>query len=492
MKKILTNIIRVALAVFAVSMFAGCQALENSLSSEQSSDVKKATGSMSVASSSWYYNGSASTNMSGCVAADSNTYEQHSIKLNFGKKAAISSGGLTGYVDLTYTDANGCSSTKRYTGLTGTFSSDYESYNLNLNNILNVFNAVENPTGEGTIEIKIDGFLCAEGDQSGRPISAFDKKVAVEPLYDDTSIDYSTCWCTSGEAIQFPLNAECSLTGDSSVYSIADSITGLTYAVSVSGSNLLFTPNGNLNSVTGKTLAFTVYGILPVSGGNSYNKTLSVNLVKNAIVIDGLKDVNYSNTTHAVSVTDETGDQSALGYTTSMGDIQGISILNDKDYLYVGVSGDLTVTWKDRIVLMINKSGNTTDSTASSYKPAANVAYKNGKPTVYLYHQPGSENTGSGSWGCRANLSDITSAISLAPQGWTSTTTGTFTEYAIPLSNAGFSSGDTLKIIACLTLDWSEGIAVCDIVPSNAYSTYSSQGTNVIFDFSKAIDYTIE
>lgn len=481
--------IKLVFLMILILAFVSCEFLQSSLSSEQTEVVESETGSASIASKTWYYNGTSSTDASKFSEVSGVNYMDHSVKFDFGKQVALDS--LIGYLTVEYSDSNGLTSTKQFSNLRGTFSSDYKSFNLNMNDVLTLFDTVEIPSGTANLEIKLDGFLCAEGNQSGRPIPAYNKVISIAPLYQTVEIDYSTCWCDSDDVISIPLNAETTLSNSDYSITRKNSIgDDLTFKIEIDSSTLNLIPSVNLHGKNGFYIELPVSGIVPIASGSEYEQTFKINFVSSAIIIDGEVDENYSSS-YATQLEDVVGDQGAFSYTTGMGDLSGISVLNDDDNLYIGISGDLAVTWNDGIVLLISKD--TTDSsTSSTYKPSTTCSYKNGKPSVYLYHQPGYENSGAGDYKVYSNNTDISSLVSVAPMGWTDTTSKSFTEYSIPLSSIGVVADDELKIIACVSLHWDEGEAVCDILPDAAVSKYTEEGATVIFDFSKAMTYSVQ
>lgn len=487
-KKISISVLFFLTSLF-LFVFLGCEQIQSTLSSTQKELVQLATGFASVESTVLFYNGMASEDITDQLSSTSPIFTEHTLELNFGKKIALDQ--LAGSIQLEYQDENSHASTKRFTSLKGSFGEKYTSYNIMLNEIFSLFDSVHIPSGTAIFDLKVQGFMSAEENQNGRPIQSFSEKFTVKPLYKNTSIDYSTCWYKEGDVISIPLNTSISLFDVPNPYIVTDTNEGISFYVSSGNENLILKPLKSLYGLDNKALKIPISGIRSPGSGTSFNKTFDITLVNSAIVIDGFKDSNFSSE-YATRVADTQGDQGALGYTTNMGDIHEINIVNDDTYLYIGLSGDLHVTWNDGIILMISKDS--TDATYASYKPSETftVVSAGGKPTVYLYHQPGINNTGEGLLGCYTSTTDISSFVKVAPKGWTDSTTGNFTEYAIPLAKAGINTNDTVKIIACLTLVWGEGRAVCDIVPNLSISKYEEEGKNVRVDFAQAISYTVQ
>ncbi len=492
MKKIIKNTVLIS-ALAALMIFTGCEQFQGMLSSEQQKEMDLATGVAGLSGNTWYYNGTAGENISPLAEINGDKYCEQTLKVQFSKQVAIKE--LSGNMILTYTDSDGFQNTKTITSLKGTFGSDYKSFNLDMSEVVRLLDGTTIPSGTANLEIKLGGFICAEGSQKGRPVSTLNQKISVQPFFQTTKVDFSTCWYVHGQSvIKLLVNDTFALTAAASAYKVGSGSEQFT--ITADGKNLVFTPE---TDVHGKidSYSFPVYGILPDSNGSSFMKEIQVNLVDRAIIIDGEKDGNYS-VDRAVEVEDEETDQTAFGHddwALTFGDLKKISIVNDDSNLYVGLSGTMTVNWKDGIVLMIGKAGDSAnDATSSNYKAAETTTYWHGRPNVYLYHQPGFENTGKGQFTVLAGAAknNISKKCSAAPYGWTSSTNGDFVEYAIPLSDAGFAKGDKLKVIAALSLNWDEGNAVCDVLPSSAVRSENNERTQVQFTFDNAVEFTIK
>lgn len=479
---------------FAVlcAMLCSCELFQSSLSSVQNSKLNEETGTATYESNIWTYFGTVGNNMAARVLYASDDYQAHSLKIDFGKQVALSK--LSGSITINYSDAGNNSSTKTFTNLDGRFSDDYKSFFLDMKDVLSLFDTDTIPSGTAVAEIKVQGFVCAEGEQNGRSIPAFTAKLPVRPLFNTFETDLSTCWFKAGDKVELPLNGKIILENKEKVF---DSTGTYSFVPSFNEEeNILeLECQENLKGVTVMGLNILLSGVRPYGSGEAYDTELTLNLVNSAIIIDGRKDSNYSSE-NALVVKDAEGDQEAFGYNT-MGDIKEVSLVNDDENLYIGVSGDLSINWKDSLVIMLSKGSSAGTNAVMEISPADSFTTitKNGRVNVFIYHKPGNENNGKGAWGANAEGVDITNQLKLSPEGWTEKTNGDFLEYSLPLSSIGFSKGETVKVTVVMSLDWSEGKMICDAVPDavvvkKEYDAENSAGS-VRMDFANAVSYTI-
>lgn len=474
-----------------VFLLASCEQLQGLLSSEMEKAVSESTGKASIASKYWYYNGTKDTDMTKSIEVGTDCYESASLLVSFGKKVALQNANPSGYIVLTYTDAEGLIATKTIPNLTGTFTEDFTGFKVSMVPVLSYFDTVTIPSGTASMEIKISGFVCAEGKQSGRALAALVHTMTIMPLFPDFEIDFSTCWYKSGDYVALPLNGE--ITVPEKIITTKD---GSRFTLAAGKSEIKLTPIENIFGKSGST-SFILQDILPLTAGDSYEQEITVNFVKNAIVMDGKEDLNYS-VERAVFTEDVAGDQNAfaeLGYdVTGNADITKLSVVNDDTYLYIGVSGNLAITWNDGLVVMIAKEGQS-QVTRDMYRAAEKESLKPlvaQIPFAYLYHKPGNENTGTGKWGAYTSLNDITSNCRVSPAGWTDSATGTFLEYAFPLADLGLSKDDVISVAALASLHWDDGVALCDIVPDSVLYKENLNRTEVMYDFSKGLQFTVK
>lgn len=495
MKKQFKNLFILASVVLPLM---SCEFLQGTLSSEMEKKVQEETGKASIASKYWFYNGTKTDDMSTKLELGSENYEDVSLLVNFAKKVALQSENPSGYIELSYVDSDGISATKKIPSITGSFTEDFTAYKVNMANVLSYFDTTTIPSGVASMEIKISGFVCAEGNQNGRSIPALVHKMTIMPLYSSYEIDFSTCWYKDGDYVSFQLNGDVTVPSKTIV-----SEEGFEFEISSKDSEIFFTPKENLFEKVGQA-SFLLNDILPKTSGESYSKKITLNFVKDAIVIDGKEDLNYSNE-RASSVLDTSGDQNAFsskGYDVSANaDITKLSLVNDSENLYISVAGNLSFTWNDGLVIMIAKEGVSQQVDRSIYKACDNENLKplvKQTPFAYLYHKPGNENSGTGKWAIYSSVTgstkEITENCAASPQGWTDSTTGIFLEYAIPLSDLELNADDDIYVIACASLHWDDGAAVCDIAPNESLTEkYTNEDrTEVMYDFSKGLHYIVK
>ena len=117
--------------------------------------------------------------------------EDVSLLVNFAKKVALQNENPSGYIELSYVDSDGISATKKIPSITGSFTEDFTAYKVNMANVLSYFDTKTIPSGVASMEIKISGFVCAEGNQNGRSIPALVHKMTIMPLYSSYDVDFS-------------------------------------------------------------------------------------------------------------------------------------------------------------------------------------------------------------------------------------------------------------------------------------------------------------
>ncbi|MBQ6782000.1 MAG: hypothetical protein IJP62_12365 [Treponema sp.] len=514
MKRTIAQILFTAFGTLALLCGAtSCEALQDSLSSEQTQKVKEDSGIATYASSvkEWYYNGLATSDMSTSAIKLGDDYYPQSFLLTFGKKIALN--GLAGSIELMYTDADGNDATKTFSSISGSFTSDYTGYRIDMSDVLKYFNTVTIPSGTAVMNVKASGFVCAEGSQSGRAITPFEAKgIAIKPLLNETTVDFSIQGYSTTSKIELGLNGAVSfengtheVTAKVSTAGEGETQSSYVFTVSAAGNTITFVPKTSTIPADGTKVLVTLKGILPAGCGHSVSQDITLSFSKYKIVIDGKKDANFAANKGATIITDDSEDQNAfagLGYDVStQTDLREIAITSDNEYLYIGVSGTLALTWNNPLVIQVSNGKVTGADGAKATVHAADkesytsVARKTIQPNVYIAHQPGKNDDGTGYCSAYAYVTsntDITSSIKCAPFGWTQSTIGSFLEYAIPLNaTTGLSVGDTVNIIVAASLGWDEGYAVVDACPSSAVTYNDSDHLDVKYNFTNGISYTI-
>ena len=80
---------RLFLILITLLVLTGCEFLQNSLSSEMEKNVLEQSGTATIASNYWYYNGTKDTNMQKLTAPGADDYVASSLLVSFGKKVAF-------------------------------------------------------------------------------------------------------------------------------------------------------------------------------------------------------------------------------------------------------------------------------------------------------------------------------------------------------------------------------------------------------------------
>lgn len=508
------NFEKLILSLGMLVCFSSCELLQNSLSSVQEEKLAAETGVASLNGKVWFYNGIIDDNISLQAYPSNEEFTTHSLLVNFGKKVAAND--IFGSLEVTYTDSDGAVISKTLPKFTGAFTSDYTGYKVNMNDVVKLLDKTTIPSGTATLNLKIGGFVCAEGEQTGRSISTLEVNgIQIKPLYSTTETAFSTKnFAGTSAAIELELNGEITLEGGE--YDVVGKVvipgaeeTESTYAFTVKadGRKIIFVPKFTNPPADGTVVKVCLENILPLTCGDSFTKEIKLLFSRGLIVIDGKIDENYK-TDDVLAVTDDTGDLDGFGdqgwsLNGAGSDIQKIYIVNDEEYLYVGVEGNHNLTWNDSLNILVSNGKVTGGSGARSAVPAADTQdfTNNGgrtakvQPNVYLTHQPGSGNTGDGSISVFAYKNsvntDITSNVKAAPKGWTSSSTGNFLEYAIPLADSGLSSGEKLSIIICGANVWNP-TCVVDCYPNNAVTYNNADHSDVTFNFANGISYILK
>ena len=313
-KKNLKNNIFAAFTAFAsLSMlFTGCEFLQGTLSSVQKEKLILETGSPSYDYKVWYYNGYSGEDMSLISDSSSNNYANQSLCINFGQKVCLNSVTPSGKMVISYTDSQGDAASKTISSLNGKFSKDYKSYYLDMSPVTKL---LAGSTNSATVDIKMSGFICAEGNQSGRPVSAFEfSGLSIRPLYNNLTYDFSTVGFNSQAKFKIPLRANISIKDGSYDFTVEDSSSNeYTFTVSSDKNEIFLTPKFSTKPADGTNLTLTLNNILADGCGDSYSKSFDITFRKNLIVIDGLEDSNWTSS-YSVFAEDESGDTAAEGW----------------------------------------------------------------------------------------------------------------------------------------------------------------------------------
>ena len=498
-------------------LFASCDTLQDSLSSEQKADLIEETGSASIEGKVWYYDGISTTDFSKTEGA--------ALAVSFSKKAAligtreISDDGtvtynyeLNGSLTSNYISKTGQSSsvvTKISGGKiildsvsspvvsvsAGSMSADGRTFRLNMTPIAYLLDA-ETVNGNviDSVEIKLNGFVCDEGKQKGRAIAALSQKIAVKPFYDNETITdgivFTTISSTLGKVISIPTKGSVGLTSDAKIeFSSDDSA-----ASTLSSSNFALGTDSNAITIScaeelkGKTFSgsFKISGFVPELNASSYTRTFKVNFEPVYVTLDGLLD-EKAWSEDAVTSTDSYANPENYN-------LSKVYVTNDSKNLYVAVEGSVS-GWNDGdnvIVLIDNASSSDTglnsgDSRINDFLvPATNCSFSS--VDFYLCHIIAKTAMHSYVWGPRSDgvLTSLESTVA------------NVIEYKIPLSLiANASSGNNLKVfVSTSKYTWVNGgspentFSVQDCIPTAA-ATVSNGGQTLAIDFANALSYTV-
>ncbi|WP_296328291.1 hypothetical protein [uncultured Treponema sp.] len=497
-------------------LFASCDTLQDSLSSEQKADLIEETGSASIAGKVWYYDGISTTDFSKTEGA--------SLAVSFSKKTAmVGTREITDDGDIIYNYELSGSLTSNYISKTGqsssvvtkisggkiildsvsspvvsvsagSMSADGRTFRLNMTPIAYLLDA-ETVNGNviDSVEIKLNGFVCDEGKQKGRAIAALSQKIAVKPFYDNETITdgivFTTISSTLGKVISIPTKGSVGLTSDAKIeFSSDDSA-----ASTLSSSNFALGTDSNAITIScaeelkGKTFSgsFKISGFVPELNASSYTRTFKVNFEPVYVTLDGLLD-EKAWSEDAVTSTDSYANPENYN-------LSKVYVTNDSKNLYVAVEGNFAFGAGDRIILMIDNT-----SSSETGKSNSDGGYNN-------YYGPATNSSFSG---VDFYLSNILATPEMQDYKWISDAPGrtdmatsatssreNIIEYKIPLSIiANATSGNNLKVFAAVTsYAWTtiNEMTLRDCVPS-ASATVSDGGQSLAIDFSKGLSYIVK
>ncbi len=482
-------------SLLALPLLSGCDFLQGTLSSSMSEKLAEETGSPSYAYKSWYYNGTSSEDMSSIGDSSSTDHIVQSLQIDFGKKVAVKS--LSGSLTVYYTDSDGNDFTKVISSVSGRLSSDYTSFLLDMSPVIKLFDTETVASGTASVDIKLGGFVCAEGDQKGRSLSTFElSKLQIKPLYNSVAYTYSTSgYDKDTTKFLIPLNADVSLDDISVAASDTDSNT-YDFNVSIDGTNLYLIPDFDSAPSNGTVMTLAFSGILPEGAGDSYEKEITATFIDSLIVIDGIEDANYTSS-YAVSASDASDDSITDSY-AGASDLTEMYVANDADYFYVALKGALTVEWYDGLVVMISKdhtydASSAAESGKEGYGFADTVSYgreslAHGKPDFYLFDR---EYDGT----VKAYVEDSGADTALDISSYiekSDLTDDSFIEFAIPLTQlaeAGIVPGDTVYVIGGFSAHWDEGVFFSDAIPDAV--SFNTSHSSATVNFQNGLEFEL-
>ncbi|MBQ7159006.1 MAG: hypothetical protein IJS09_06260 [Treponema sp.] len=484
MKRVFFN--RSLLSCLTLALLLGmtsCEALQDTLSSEQKKDQVIDIGTITADSTTYYYNGKSGENVKG--------NEAHLV-LKLGQ-IANATNAVVAYT-LSYKMKNGSGDTIARTASgkgTGTLSDSKSKYYVDLSPAINLIDGSKDVADDDiSLTLSVSGLTNASGNTyNGYSMAKFNKAISFAPLYSSEALVFSTKTTNAGATFTIPLNGKITAV-DSTVTATATTgtlpATTFTAKLSADGKQILLTSSADL---TGKdfTADITLTGIKPVGGKESYTYTFKGVLFKPLlVVVDGkLADTVWSDSTKS--------KKSTAAYASPTGyNLSALYVTNDENYLYVAVTGALALGSGDNIVLMVDNTAasgagmSSTDSGINDYLvPSTKTTYTG--VDFYLCHLQGTA-LHSRVWGPR------TDGVEAATTGSVSVA-----EYKIPLSLvANAAVGNVLKLfVSTSAYTYVEGgspkntFALKDCIPSAA-ATVGNGGQSLSIDFSKALEYTVQ
>ena len=172
------NFEKLILSLGMLVCFSSCELLQNSLSSVQEEKLAAETGVASLNGKVWYYNGIAGEDISDYVKPGSVKNSAQSLRINFSKAVALDN--LSGSMKLSYRASDGFMIEKLLTDLSGSFAEDAKSFNLDMDEIVKLLDGETIADGTANVALKLSGFICAEGEQAGRPLPAIEENISIK------------------------------------------------------------------------------------------------------------------------------------------------------------------------------------------------------------------------------------------------------------------------------------------------------------------------
>ncbi|MBR1535974.1 MAG: hypothetical protein IJ630_03445 [Treponema sp.] len=518
MKLEFRNVIRGMSALFlALSLaFTSCEQFQDSLSSSMQNEMDEEVGKASIGGKIWYYDGISTTDFSSTKGS--------ALAVDFSKKVAMSLDSSTpinddgtynyavsGSLIANYTTSSGQSAAITYkisgnkiildsensvTETAGSLNASGTRYSLSMTPICRLLDAA---TTKGntidSLEVKLSGFVRAEGEQKGRSVSALDQKISVLPFYEDETITdgvtFSTISSTSGKYVTIPTKGKVRLSSTASIeFSSSDadalSLYSSDFTLGVSDEGLTVLCGRDLKGLSFDA-SFKISGFIPELNASSYTRTFTVHYSPIFVTLDGALDENAWES----AVVSEDSYASVSGY-----DLSKVYVTNDSENLYVAVEGDFAFTNdKEHLVILIDNENSAAtgesqnNSTANAYYGVSTYSTYS-SVDYYLCHILSSSDLQGSTWTDGGLTSTETSATS---------GTQSVIEYKISLSDIGSATtGNTLKIfVGTVVYTWVSGgepadtASLQDCIPSTA-ATVSQAGQGVSIDFAKALSYTIK
>lgn len=489
-------------SIFSLFLSLGCDQLQSSLHDEMQADLIKETGSPSVQKNSWYYNGSSSTDLT----EQTNAF----MKIDFGKKVALKE--LVGKFLISYasTETGGnVTCEKSLNG--GHFSSDFNSYYLDMTPVISVLDGKTPKDGKLNVEVNVSGFVCDEGDQTGRSVQAYSQKIAVKPLYSKTSgLTFGTKGAREGFEYSIPFETEISLSADAALSSEKKTSSFELKGLSEDKKSVVFIAKENLaNEDFDEKITLT--GILPASTGEPYKMQFAASFIPGELSNDVLGDSALSNySLSQIMVYDKDLNLYVRVYSKDAIKCYGkhnITVLVDNSSK--NSSGVMTqkVSWPKidgEWPQMFNIASKSVESEQTSVDAEISTfVAEDGKVTSFLKYigEDGSLTYEKSS--VTSDGSEEISSTLTQDSSWYYDFGTNVLYYKIPFEKIGASAGDTLRVcvIRSVSSDASSTGGIAECCPSAAVTLDNGSkiaadstwaGQIVIVDMTKALEYTIE
>ena len=478
------------MAAGSVSIFS-CDALQDTLHSEQILEQEKGIGKIDTESSVYYYNGARGESVKGQTA---------NFVLNLSQLADDSNADLQYTLQYTMDDVIRTVSS----GGEGVLSNGKSKYYVNLAPAINLIDGEENPDDSSILfTISLSGLknAVASGDYTGRVMPKFTKTISFLPLFNEEELFFSTNQGSNPDKKYYiPLNgpieavdSEITVTANSSM---PDTV--FTASVSEDSKNIVITSS---NDISGSEFSadFSISGIKPLGSKETYSRIFkNITFEASQIVLDGVLDEELW--ADSVSSDDSYSDSTAYQ------NLNKVYITNDSSFVYIALEyeqnpSSTTIVGNGQgahtcFIFDTAENTNVTTESSSYMVPASTTTYSNdGKDKLYYELATWISNTERVS--CSSGLK---SSAAYSIDDWDDAEgyvaeSKTF-EYKISLSSLGASSGDTIKLfVSRSSYKWDDTNkedveTLYDCIPAGA-ATVTSE-TQLAVDFSKALEYTLK
>ena len=475
MKK--TILAQFAFALSLLLLFAGCDALQDSLHDEMQAKVDKDTGIANFFDNTWFYNGTATEDVQSSTGF---------LRIEYGQQVIESTSGISGSFEITYYDATTGNKTVVTKGLNGGTPSG-TAYLLDMSPVVEMLSnssARLFAKGTATVTVKLSGLVCNAGSQKGRSVKSVSKKISIKPLYLDDDVNGTVCLTNSapaGTKFAVALQGAATLTSSASITvtgtDIPSDATWSLAGTSLTGKEVYFTCNKDMS---GKVCNanITINGIQPLLSGIGYTKTFTADFVPGVVCTD---------------------------VTSNNFDLNKVIVYDDGTNLCVrmGFASEPLLYKNYRVTVLLDNAakstgGAQTNATQTNEGVATSVTLASGSSVeVQICSLVSVDSENGGSATTTDNLCKSTWGAH-SSDSWAAST-GTSLSYSIPLTSIG-TTGNTIYVFvavsACNNNSSPYPVGICDWAASGA-ATVSSEiwsgcYSAVTIDMTKAIAYTIK